>query len=128
MILGRVRGDIVATVKHPAYAGRKLLIVERVSPQRVGTGTYIVAVDVAGAGIGETVLVMDEGNSARQILGGTDLPVRSVVVGIVDEVEVAGELLAEPAGTGAVGRSAKDRGRARQGRRARARDSVRGSP
>jgi ethanolamine utilization protein EutN len=43
-------------------------------------------VDAAGAGAGETVIVLDEGNGARQILGGSDLPVRSVVVGIVDDV------------------------------------------
>ena len=42
--------------------------------------------DAVGAGAGETVLMLDEGNGARQILAGKDLPVRSVVVGIVDDL------------------------------------------
>lgn len=88
MILGKVRGDIVATIKHEGYRARKLLIVERITPTGDGTGGYIIAVDAAGAGVGETVLVIDEGNSARQILGGSDLPIRSVVVGIVDQVSL----------------------------------------
>ncbi|MBN1425881.1 EutN/CcmL family microcompartment protein [Candidatus Fermentibacteria bacterium] len=88
MILGRVTGEIVATIKHEGYRYRKLLVVERIDPAGSGTGGYIVAVDVAGAGVGERVLVIDEGNSARQILGGSDLPIRSVVVGIVDAVSL----------------------------------------
>jgi ethanolamine utilization protein EutN len=48
-----------------------------------------VAVDLVGAGVGETVIVQDEGNSARQLLGAQNGPVRSVVVGIVDEVALA---------------------------------------
>ena len=50
------------------------------------TGGYLIAVDSVGAGPGETVIVLDEGNGARQILGVPDMPVRSVVVGVVDEV------------------------------------------
>jgi ethanolamine utilization protein EutN len=46
----------------------------------------VIAVDLVGAGVGETVLVEDEGNSARQLLDAKDAPVRSVIVGIVDEV------------------------------------------
>jgi len=90
MILGRVSGEIVATIKHESYCNRKMLVVERTTPQGAGTGGYIIAVDVVGAGVGEMVLVIDEGNSARQILGKADLPIRSVVVGIVDEVDTRG--------------------------------------
>ena len=56
------------------------------TPHGEPTGGYVIAVDTVGAGAGETVLVLDEGNGARQILGGADLPVRSVVVGIVDDL------------------------------------------
>ena len=52
------------------------------------TGGYLIALDAIGAGKGETVLVLDEGNGARQILGDSNAPVRSVVVGIVDAVEL----------------------------------------
>ena len=84
MILARVTGRITSTIHHPAMAGRSLLVLDKIDPKGQPTGGYLIAVDTVGAGAGETVLVLDEGNGARQILGGADLPVRSVVVGIVD--------------------------------------------
>ena len=87
MILGRVCGTVVSTVEHPFYDGRKKLIVRAVTPDGAFDGDkYVIAVDVVGAGVGETVIVEDEGNSARQLLDAEGGPVRSVVVGIVDEV------------------------------------------
>jgi ethanolamine utilization protein EutN len=87
MILGRVIGQIHGTIKHPFYEGRKLLVVEKSSPAGVPTGDYLIAVDTVGAGIGEPVLVLDEGTGARQVLESTNGPVRSVIVGIVDSVD-----------------------------------------
>ena len=49
---------------------------------------YTIAVDVVGAGVGETVLILDEGNSARQIFGLDTGPIRAVIVGIVDDVDI----------------------------------------
>ena len=46
--------------------------------------------DSVGAGAGETVLILDEGNGARQVLQAPDAPVRDVVVGIIDEIEMNG--------------------------------------
>jgi microcompartment protein CcmK/EutM len=87
MILGRVCGTIVSTVEHAFYDGRKQLIVRATNPDGGFDGDrYVVALDLVGAGVGETVLVLDEGNGARQLLDAKDGPVRSVVVGIVDEV------------------------------------------
>jgi ethanolamine utilization protein EutN len=87
MILGRVCGTIVSTVQHPFYAGRKQLIVRYATPGGEFDGEkYVVAVDLVGAGVGQTVLVEDEGNSARQLLDAPMGPVRSVIIGIVDEV------------------------------------------
>jgi ethanolamine utilization protein EutN len=87
MILGRVCGTVVSTVQHPFYQGRKQLIVRACTPDGAFDGErYVVAVDLVGAGVGETVIVEDEGTSARQLLDVKDAPVRSVVVGIVDEV------------------------------------------
>ncbi len=88
MILGRVTGSVVSTIHHPVVDGRKLLLVERLDQQCKPTGGYLIALDGVGAGRGETVLVLDEGNGARQILDDADAPVRSIVVGIVDEVEL----------------------------------------
>ena len=53
------------------------------------TGKDLIAVDAVGAGAGETVLILDEGNGARQVLEAPDAPIRAVVVGIVDDVEIA---------------------------------------
>ncbi len=84
MILGRVTGSIISTIHHNSMDSRKLLVVDRLDADGKPTGGYVIAVDAVGAGNGETVLVLDEGNGARQILGQDDLPVRSVVVGVVD--------------------------------------------
>ncbi len=91
MMLGRVCGTVVTTVKHPFYEGHKQLIVRAVHPDGAWDGErYVVAVDLVDAGVGETVLVEDEGNSARQLLDtGPNGPVRSVVVGVVDHVQEA---------------------------------------
>jgi microcompartment protein CcmK/EutM len=89
MILGTVIGHIDSTINHPFYENKKLLVVERCDAAGKATGDYIVAVDQVGAGVGERVLILDEGNGARQIFDSTTAPVRSVIVGIVDAVDVA---------------------------------------
>lgn len=89
MKLARVAATVVSTINVPVYDNRKLLLCDLVSPDGTPAGGYLIAVDTVGAGAGETVLLMDEGNSARQILAARDAPVRAVVVGIVDHVELA---------------------------------------
>jgi microcompartment protein CcmK/EutM len=86
MILGRIMGSVVSTIHHPIVNGRKLLVAERLDQAGRPTGGYVIALDAIGAGKGETVLILDEGNGARQILDDANAPVRSVVVGIVDEL------------------------------------------
>lgn len=87
MILGKVIGNLHSTINHPFYDGKKLLVVEKIETDGTTASGYLVAVDRAGAGPGETVLVLDEGNGARQVLGSADGPVRSVIVGIVDAID-----------------------------------------
>lgn len=86
MFLGRVSGTVVATVHHPFYDGRRLLLVDRVDGDLQPDGRYVIAVDSVDAGAGELVLCIDEGNSARQVTGDPSGPVRAVVVGVVDAV------------------------------------------
>jgi microcompartment protein CcmK/EutM len=90
MYIGRVTGTVVATVKHEAFNGRKLLIVDHLNTDGKPTGSYDICVDTVQAGVGDRVLVLDEGNGARQILKRDVAPIRAVVVGIVDEVAVDG--------------------------------------
>jgi microcompartment protein CcmK/EutM len=88
MYIGRVVGTVIATIKDEAFYGRKLLLVDRLDLDGEADGHYDIAVDVAQAGVGDTVLVIDEGNGARQILRREVAPVRAVVVGVVDDVEL----------------------------------------
>ena len=88
MILGRIIGSVVSTIHHSIVDGRKLLLAERLDQNGKPTGGYLIALDGTGAGRGETVLILDEGNGARQILDDASAPVRSIVVGIVDEVDL----------------------------------------
>lgn len=87
MKIARVAGTVVSTIQHPAFDGRKLLLCDLLDPTGRETGGYWIAVDAVGAGVGEIVLLLDEGNSARQVLGRSPAPVRTVVVGIVDAID-----------------------------------------
>lgn len=87
MFLARVIGEVVATVKHEDLGGQKLLLVQPVTPRDVVAGRPSIAVDAADAGPGDLVLVADEGNMAAQVLRRSRGPIRTVVVGVVDQVE-----------------------------------------
>jgi len=63
-----------------------MLVLDKLDAAGEPTGGYVIAIDTVGAGYGEKVIMLDEGNGARQILGVAGMPVRSVVVGIVDDV------------------------------------------
>jgi microcompartment protein CcmK/EutM len=89
VILGVVSGSMVATIRHPFYGARRLLLVDVVDTAFRPTGKYLIAVDAVDAGVGDRVLVLDEGNGARQVLGDPKGPVRSVIVGVVDDVHYA---------------------------------------
>lgn len=89
MYVGRVSGTVVATIKHAAFNGRKLLIVDRLDEAGQPTDSYDICVDIVQAGVGDKVLVLDEGNGARQVLNMKVAPVRAVIVGIVDDVAIS---------------------------------------
>jgi microcompartment protein CcmK/EutM len=76
MMLGIVRGQITSTVNHPFYDDRKLMIVDVTDAAFEPTGKYLIAIDTVASGVGDHVLVLDEGNGARQVLSSEDGPVR----------------------------------------------------
>ena len=88
MILGKVAGEIYSTINHAVFDNQKILVVDKITPRGQATGDYIIAIDVVDAGVGDTVLMIDEGNSARQIMEAPNAPYRSVVVGVVDHIRV----------------------------------------
>lgn len=90
MYIGRVKGTVVSTIKHPLFKGHKLMLVARLNLDGSESEVYDICLDDVHAGIGDVVLVVDEGSSARQIIGkrGTG-PARAVIMGIVDKVELS---------------------------------------
>ena len=94
MYIGRVSGTVVATIKNELFENRKLLVVDRLDLDGKPTPKYDIAVDMVQAGVGDVVLVLDEGNSARQIVDREPLgAIRAVVVGVVDEVTIGSTAL-----------------------------------
>lgn len=87
MRLGRVLGSLVAEIRHADLRGMKLLWVEEIDAGGAATGRRELAVDRVDAGPGDRVLVLDEGNSAAQVLQRSRGAIRTVIVGVVDHVE-----------------------------------------
>ena len=85
MKVAEVAGTVVSPICHPFFEGQRLLLCELLDVDGSPDG-YLIAVDVVDAGVGERVLICDEGTSARQIFGVDTGPIRSVIVGIVDEI------------------------------------------
>lgn len=88
MLLARVTGTMVATQKHPAYAGQRVLLVQPVSPELEAKGEPFYAVAHMQAGVGDLVLVAREGGSARMMLDQGETPIHAAVAGIVDAVDL----------------------------------------
>lgn len=89
MRLCRVMGNVVASEKHPAYRGHKLMVVQPLDQHGNDTGASFLAVDHAQAGPGDRVIVLTEGSGVRQILAmGPNVPIRSLIVGVVDVADI----------------------------------------
>jgi ethanolamine utilization protein EutN len=86
MKVAKVSGTVVSTISFPFFDSKRLLICDLINARGEVDG-YTIAVDVVDAGVGETVLVLDEGNSSRQIFGVDTGPIRATVVGIVDDAD-----------------------------------------
>ena len=87
VFLADVVGTVVSPVQIPILDGKKLLLLRPLRPDGSPSGKTRVGIDVTGAGEGDRVLVVDEGNAGRQILKDPKGPVKTLVVGVVDYVE-----------------------------------------
>jgi ethanolamine utilization protein EutN len=88
MQIARVVGTVVATQKHAAFDGGKLLLVQPLTLDDIPRGPVLLAVDAMGAGVHEKVLIVMEGRAAGEALGRKLAPVDAAVIGIVDTVSV----------------------------------------
>ncbi len=89
MILAKVKGNIVATQKNSYLVGQKLLTIHPIDLNGKYLGEKdMVALDSVDAGIGDTVLVVQEGAAAAQILGHRNAPVHTMVVAVVDKIDI----------------------------------------
>ena len=96
MQIATVVGTVVATKKHPALEGAKLLLVQPETPEGEARGPVLLAIDSVGAGIGERVLVVIEGKAAGDALGRRGAPVDAAIVGIIDCVDDTAFLAVAP--------------------------------
>jgi microcompartment protein CcmK/EutM len=94
--VGRVVGTVVSTISSPVFEGRSLLLCDLLDASGHPDGNYLICVDTVGSGAGEDVLIIDEGNSARQVIGMSTAPVRAIVVGVIDQLLVDGESVLSP--------------------------------
>jgi len=93
MILGKVVGNLVTTISHTDYNNHRLLVVQPLIPKNEKEDEDFIAIDNAQAGVGDIVLVLREGNGARQVLHTPKACIISVIVGIIDSVYIErGEL------------------------------------
>jgi microcompartment protein CcmK/EutM len=93
MFLADVVGTVVSPVQHSVLDGQRLLLLRQVHPDGRPAGRTRIGIDCSNAGEGDRVLVIDEGNSARQTLQAPDAPVKTVVIAVVDYVELEQELV-----------------------------------
>jgi ethanolamine utilization protein EutN len=88
MNLALVVGSVVSTLKHPAYTGRKLLLIQPIQPDGTPKGPATIAVDYVGAGAGETVLYGKAPGLAKTVFHVSPAPMNELIMGIVDRVKI----------------------------------------
>ena len=91
MLIGKVIGTVVATRKEERLSGLKLLVLKQINVDGQESGSYVIAVDAVGAGLDEYVLYAS-GSSARQTAVTDNRPCDAVVMAIIDQWEVNGEM------------------------------------
>jgi len=89
MLLARVEGCVVATRKHPSFEGWRLLVCQPISGANEPEGAPQVAIDSHGAAMHQRVVISSDGSAARNAVKDPKSPARWMVIGIVDETEVA---------------------------------------
>jgi ethanolamine utilization protein EutN len=89
MIIARVVGDVVATQKHASHEGCKILLVQPLDLDGSARGDAVLALDAVDAGIGDQVLVVQEGWSAMTAVDRPNTPIDMAVIGVVDSITLS---------------------------------------
>lgn len=89
MTLGRVVGNVVATQKNEKLEGAKLMLVQPLDLSLQAKGAPVLAIDGVDAGIGDMILLIQDGRSAQLVLGKGTAAVDAAIIGVVDAVEMA---------------------------------------
>ena len=90
MLLAKVKGNVVSTQKNQYLKGHKLLIAQKIGLDGnfIGKNDFI-ALDLVSSGIGDTVLVVQEGAAVKQMLGHSNAPVHTMIVAVVDKIDIS---------------------------------------
>lgn len=91
MKIGRITGTVVSTIKYADYRGYKLLKVRPVGLDGEFAGEEVVALDAANAGLGDTVLMNNDGGSAQLVVGDKTLIASVTICGVVDHYTYRGK-------------------------------------
>ncbi len=89
MLIGSVVGNLVATQKNVKLEGAKLLLVQPLDLEGKARGNVVLAIDGVDAGVGDRVLLIQDGRSAQLVLGRGTAAVDAAVIGVVDHLELA---------------------------------------
>ena len=89
MILAKVLGNIVATQKNVRYENARIMLCEQITPEGEATGPTILALDAVDAGVGDTVLIVQEGwGASTTATGSPGAAIDSAIVGVVDHIDL----------------------------------------
>jgi ethanolamine utilization protein EutN len=89
MILAKVLGNVVATQKNHRYENARVMMCEQMTPEGDLTGHTVLALDAVDAGVGDTVLIVQEGWSASTVATGkAGAAIDSAIVGVVDRIDL----------------------------------------
>ena len=87
MLLGKVIGNVVATVKNSRYEGARVMVVQPINPDGTARGNTMLALDSVDSGAGDIVIVVQEGwGASTAATGEPGAAIDSAIVGVVDFV------------------------------------------
>ena len=88
MYIAKVIGDVVSSVKYETLHAQKILVIQPLNPDMTETGEPLLALDQVDAGKGDIVLIVDQGTAARQVLAQEYPTIRTLILGIVDRIDL----------------------------------------